>query len=677
MAEKRPAFLPTGTFGAGIYAARDYYLDRGTVDYPVVGGHRTFYWNELETPFKGTYRWDIIHDFVNDQAAQGKKAAFGISTYNGVKASRLSIPDWLIAENGGLQNGFRIVECPDGHLIPRYWNQYYLQAYGDFVAALGAEFDGHPNVAWIQIGTGVFGENQPCEDMTPDIYNICLKNQGLDMATWVATSNAITDMYVNAFQTTPVMFQFAPIYQSSYERLACSDHAASMGAGLMHDGLRPDRDAAYGSNLACDNHAGHWDPIVKYWTQVPIAFESYEQAGYMETSTDVYWGILNGLSKHADYMNFGKCLFNLCANKEVIEPFIPRIDNFPIMRFANKYLGRTIHDTPSVWIALRETEETFCPDAGNFEFWLHQDDDAAAGHTVPEWHVGSLKEGRYTRRTDLATGNRFMYFDVDDAYIFGGTNAVTITVRYYDQGFDRWWLQYDATTDIYKMAGQVIKTDSRQWLTQTFRLDDARFANGQTGGNDFRIDGLLDGNEYIHMVDVRKARLETAQIALGPGYNLASLPIVPQETTMPDVLSSIAGKYTKVFAFIDGRWRQYIVGAPPIVNNLTEINERTGFWIFMSPSATLFVQGHIPGTTDIALREGDNLVGYPGTTARPVTEALASIAGKYTKVFGYVDGRWRQYIVGAPPFVNNLTHLEPGYGYWIVTTEACTWVVSN
>lgn len=668
--EREPAALPnTGVIAPGVYAARDYYnLDPAV--YPIVGSHRTFYWNELE-PAKDNYAWYKIHDFIARNAALGKKSAFGISTYDGIHGSRIGVPDWFIAEYGG----FGVVTCPDGHQIPRYWNSRYLAEYGDFVADMGAAsagLDGNPNLGWVAIGTGLYGENQPCADY----YDTCLQNEWLTPVLWANTSFEITQMYVDAFSQTPVLFQYAPVYQGDWQRKDCSDYAASRGAGLMHDGLVPDREKAYGSNVACDNQAGHWDPIAAHWRNVPIAFETYRQ--YLPTHVDVYWGFLNGLAKHADYFNAGKCLLNLCNDQlELIEPLTPRTENFAIFRFANRYAGKTVHNTPSVWIALRETELRYCPDRGNFSFWLYQDDSGASGRTVPEWNVGVHKEGRYTRRTDQSTGNYYMYFDIDDAYLYGGVNSVEITVRYYDQGLDRWQLHYHAPDNVYKLAGEIAKHDSREWLTATFRLDDAAFANGQSGGNDFRIDCLTDGNEYIHFVDVRKVSPEVAHIALGEHYNLVSIPVVPGDTSLGAVLSSVEGRYTKVYAYVDGAWKQYIVGAPPFVNTLTNLDEKRGFWIYMSSSATLSVPGARPGTTYIPLRPGPNLVGFPRAAAQPIAEALASIAGKYTKVYAYVEGAWKQHIVGAPPFVNTLTELEPGRGYWIYVTEATTWIVNN
>ena len=56
-------------------------------------------------------------------------------------------------------------------------------------------------------------------------------------------------------------------------------------------------------------------------------------------------------------------------------------------------------------------------------------------------------------------------------------------------------------------------------------------------------------------------------------------------------------------------------------------------------------------------------------------DALANINGKYTSVWTYdaTTSSWLRYIVGGPSFLNNLDDMEAGRGYWIQTTEDCSW----
>ncbi len=183
-----------------------------------------------------------------------------------------------------------------------------------------------------------------------------------------------------------------------------------------------------------------------------------------------------------------------------------------------------ITNTPSVWVALRETEFTGFPDYGNYEFWLYQNDAVPGGRTVPLWNVGTAYQGRYTRRTDQGSGNANMYFDVNDRYAAGGHLNAIVSVTYYDQGTDRWELWYDSVQGNERLGGSVQKRNTRTWQTATLVLDDARFSNGLPGGgdrpgSDFRIWSAGDGDETIHLVDVIVRAGTSRTLSLRQGVN--------------------------------------------------------------------------------------------------------------------------------------------------------------
>ena len=239
--------------------------------------------------------------------------------------------------------------------------------------------------------------------------------------------------------------------------------------------------------------SGQYDPIIKWGSKVLFGWEGTEGQA-TDGAPDTMWRIYNGLDKHPDYI--------LLDYVQIADPV-----RWPMLEFANLHAGRTITDTPSVWVALRETEYTWYPQWGNYSFWLYQNDAVPGGKTVPLWRVGTAPEGRYTRRTDSASGNPSMYFNVDDGYLFDGAYPVTLTVKYLDQGRDSWELQYDSTSGATKSAGVVQKGNTGTWKTISFTLDDARFANRQPGGgkypgSDFRIWNRDDGDEVIHFAQV-------------------------------------------------------------------------------------------------------------------------------------------------------------------------------
>jgi len=177
----------------------------------------------------------------------------------------------------------------------------------------------------------------------------------------------------------------------------------------------------------------------------------------------------------------------------------------------------------------------------------------------------------------------------------------------------------------------------------------------------------------------------TAEIPLVSGWNLVSFNVTPASTAIEDVLSSIAGSYDLVYAYdahdVADPWKKYNTAAPPFLNDLTDLDEQTGFWIRATAEVTLTVAGLLPASTDIQLATGWNLVGYPSQTVLPVAEALQSIDGKYDLVYAYdahdVADPWKKYNTAAPPFLNDLTTVEPKRGYWIRVTEDCVWQVNG
>lgn len=159
---------------------------------------------------------------------------------------------------------------------------------------------------------------------------------------------------------------------------------------------------------------------------------------------------------------------------------------------------------------------------------------------------------------------------------------------------------------------------------------------------------------------------------LSTGWNLISLYKQPSNTDIASVLSSIAGKYTIVWAYINGSWKAY-VPAYPGFSDLTTMEAGKGYWINMTEAETLIVTGSTPSTS-IPLVSGWNLVGYNSSTSRSVADALNSIAGKYISVWAFVNGGWKVYNP-ANPGSSTLTTMEPGYGYWINMKEATTWTL--
>ena len=640
-----PAQLPAGAGGPGNYIQFDeptHNLDAAH-GYPITGGHTRFGWDSIEPNYDDDYRFDeLVLPWVEQEANRGKKVAIGFVTYNGRQYGGTTVPSWLWARDPNVRlynNVYVDSQRPAGYVL-NYLNRTYVTEYKEMIQAFAWWVASKPTVrnalAWVETGTGLFGENQPTakswiDSLDREYYMKAAPKPGgagWGATEWINHVNEVNDFYRTAFNnaglgTIPVFTNIAPTFVAAWERDVISDHAAGVNVGLKHAGLLADH------NNAIDSYA----PIVKWYnsgTKVPINWEVYgPDTTFGPGENEWYWTVLAGLEWHPDYFLPTRGVVTFATHR-------------PSTEIAQRYSGVTLSTTPDVWVALRETFRTGIwdkPIPGNFEFWLYQND-YDQGRTVTETNrsdvitqgvtnrlglpvynpnLGTGKEGWTTRRTNQGDGNPYMWFRIDDGYIYGGPTAATIQVTYFDMGTDRWSLRYDSTSGLKDAVptgsanAWVQKTNTRTWKVATFSIADGRFQNNMPGSHDMRIDCLGDGNEWIHMVKVSKGS--------GP------VPPTPTPTTSP------------------------------------------------SPTPTTPA-----GSAQVQLRQGPNLISYSGQ-AKPVAEALASISGKYTKVYSavyeFVGGKytlvWKQYIVGAPPFINTLTQLEPWKGYWVYVNQDCIW----
>jgi hypothetical protein len=106
-----------------------------------------------------------------------------------------------------------------------------------------------------------------------------------------------------------------------------------------------------------------------------------------------------------------------------------------------------------------------------------------------------------------------------------------------------------------------------------------------------------------------------------------------------------------------------------------------GVWIEANQDTELNLSLNFPLTLSIPLCAGWNLISYPGSQAKALAEALSSISGQYEKVLAYkaadLSDPWKIYDTSVPSYVNDLTTLEPGLGYWIYVKQNSTLIVNN
>jgi len=167
-------------------------------------------------------------------------------------------------------------------------------------------------------------------------------------------------------------------------------------------------------------------------------------------------------------------------------------------------------------------------------------------------------------------------------------------------------------------------------------------------------------------------------INLEPGWNLISLNLELEDTSLVSVLSSISGDYDAVQWYDatdpNDPWKHYQISKPAHLNDLAELNHTMGIWIHITnpAGATFYFNGmEHKRNPKIELHKGWNLVGYPSLSNRNREPALNNIGfGTDISIIQWFDASsdsWNE--------VTASDRMEVGRGYWIYSNIEKTWEV--
>ena len=156
-----------------------------------------------------------------------------------------------------------------------------------------------------------------------------------------------------------------------------------------------------------------------------------------------------------------------------------------------------------------------------------------------------------------------------------------------------------------------------------------------------------------------------------PGWQLISIPYAPVNTIMSSVLVTLDGDYDMVQYYdstdSSDHWKSYNMNRP--LNDLTDIDSTMGVWINITQPTVLTYYGDRPTTTNVDLKAGWNLVGYPSLTEKSIADALLGTG--YDRPVEGDDP-------AAPYYVTPLTDsymMKPGEGYWVHVPADIVWTV--
>jgi len=163
-------------------------------------------------------------------------------------------------------------------------------------------------------------------------------------------------------------------------------------------------------------------------------------------------------------------------------------------------------------------------------------------------------------------------------------------------------------------------------------------------------------------------------IQLQPGWNLISLPLVPNSTSITKLLKwqIAAGEILSVWRY-SASSHSWEVFTPGKAGTLTTMTDGNGYWVNMKASDTLYIDGNViaPGSAPptYSLVQGWNLVGFkpqPTVQSESVDQYLSSIGGKYEP-----NNVWVYTATGGVRADADYM-LQPGEAMWILMQAPTT-----
>lgn len=169
----------------------------------------------------------------------------------------------------------------------------------------------------------------------------------------------------------------------------------------------------------------------------------------------------------------------------------------------------------------------------------------------------------------------------------------------------------------------------------------------------------------------------TLLLTLKPGWNLVSVPLISYDTCIPWTLGSISYLYDHVCYYDPAdnasHWKFYEPSKPSYMGGFENANNTIGFWVHVNfpVDVKLVVSGTEPTSTNVCLKKGWNMIGYPSSLSRLVSQFKTEIVGgACTAVYGFN--------LAATYRIRSLDDTDvmgPGYGYWVYVDADSTWTV--
>ncbi|WP_372934273.1 DUF4832 domain-containing protein [Mariniphaga sediminis] len=209
-------------------------------------------WTFVE-PEEGFYNWTVFDTPAQRFIAKGKKLAIRINPCE--HWITWATPRWVKSAGAkGVFFNHREGPSEKGNLWdPDYLDPGFIEKFELLVKALADRYDGNPNIAWIELGIGLWGEgwkihSSPSREINDKIVRLQI------------------DIYLKYFKNTLICINDDMIgSRPSNRNLLLTEYALSKGLALRDDSIMVNKYP----------HAWHSDDLaMKFWPKKPVILET-------------------------------------------------------------------------------------------------------------------------------------------------------------------------------------------------------------------------------------------------------------------------------------------------------------------------------------------------------------------------------------------------------------------
>jgi len=231
-----------------------------------------WFWNVLE-PEQDKYNWGIIDLALKEARAHHQQLAIRMMPYD----REHPLPEWY--RNSGARRANKPGDRNGNIWQPDFRDPLYLKYWGQLVAAVGARYDGDPDLAMVGVSSiGYWGENW---------------SPYMPVFTY---QKALIDIYLNAFERTPLLSPFDQQQALAYG----TTHGAGWSLFCWGDMGKPWADDILDIYPEQIVRAGVQD----VWQRRPVFLESCGVAGsWLKYGYDVSYILNQALRWHVSVVN--------------------------------------------------------------------------------------------------------------------------------------------------------------------------------------------------------------------------------------------------------------------------------------------------------------------------------------------------------------------------------------